>query len=203
MSQHAAEKAAALVDSAEEGERNALERSLLDNASRFQSEAEAYERSVQNTLASAEEAAKRVAAAAAAGAAGTSPAGDVGEAAAVEEKTIESLRNVHERAIAAMEAQNENKRQAVARKLAQRRAAARAARVEALRGAGKSDDEITKDLIEVSTILYTRAERTGIKTYRSLLQEEQGAGNVGWETIMKVCVMRSGGFHRTFESWPG
>lgn len=166
MSQQAAEKAAALVDSTEEGERNALERSLLDKASRSQSEAEAYERSIQNTLASAEEAAKRAAAAAAAGAAGTSPAGLV-EAVAVEEEEekIESLRTVHERAIAAMEVQNESRRQAAARKLAQRRAAARAARVEALRGAGKSDEEITKELIEASTIHMYRTEKNYIGCY--------------------------------------
>ncbi|CAM9391070.1 unnamed protein product, partial [Pylaiella littoralis] len=55
---------------------------------------------------------------------------------------------VHERAIAAMEAQNDSRRRTAAGKLAQRRAAARAARVEALRAAGMSDEDIANELTE-------------------------------------------------------
>lgn len=150
-SQQAAAKAAALADSAEEAERNALEQSLLDEASRFQSEVRAYERSVQNTLVSAKVAGNRAAVAAGAGVARASPAGLVE---ATTEETTKSLRTVHERAIAAMELQKESRRRVAAGKLAQRREAARAARVETLRAAGKSDEDIAEELTEVST-LYT------------------------------------------------
>lgn len=142
VSQQAAAKAASLADFAEEAERNALENTLLEDAIRVQSEAEAYERSVKKIVTSAEEAAS---AAAAAIAAGSSPAAVLP---AVEE-TKESLRAVHERAIAAMEVQNENKRRAAAAKLAQRKAAARASKGEAMRAAGKSEEQIAKELQEV------------------------------------------------------
>lgn len=143
VSKQAAAKAATLADFAEEAERNALETSLLDDANRMQSESDTYERLVQSIVTSTEEA---VSAAGAASAAGASKAG--AEAAAQE--ASESLRAVHERAIAAMEVQYESKRRAAAEKLAQRKAAARTARAEALRTAGKTEEEIAKQLAEVS-----------------------------------------------------
>lgn len=145
VSQQAAAKAAALANFAEEAERNALETSLLDEANRIQSEADAYERTVQRILTSTEEA---TSAAVVAGAAGASQSG----AEAVAEEASEPLRAVHERAIAAMEVQYESKRRAAAGKLAQRRAAAKAARAEVLRAAGKSEEEITKELKEVGSL---------------------------------------------------
>lgn len=151
VSKQAAAKAASLADFAEEVERSALEQGLIDEATRLQSEAEDYERSVRTVLAAAEQAATG----AASGAAGALPAGvEAVVAAAVvatAEEMKESLRDVHERAIAAMEAQNESKRRVAATRLAQRRAAARAAREESLRAAGKSEEEIAKDLAAVST----------------------------------------------------
>lgn len=140
MSLQAAAKAATLADSAEEAERINLERSLLDEANRLQSDTEGYERSVQNILTSAKQAA-------ASGVYGASPRAVEAEMAQEERK--ESLRVIHERAIAAVEAQNENKRRAAAARLGQRRAAARAARAEVMRAAGKSEEEIAKDLAEV------------------------------------------------------
>lgn len=144
VSLQAAAKTATLADSAEEAERINLERSLLDEANRLQSDAEGYERSVQNILTSAEQAA---ASGALSRGGGASPR--AAEAEMAQEEKKESLRAVHERAIAAMEAQNENKRRAAAARLGQRRAAARAGRVEAMRAAGKSEEEIAKDLAEV------------------------------------------------------
>ncbi|CAM9892070.1 unnamed protein product, partial [Ectocarpus sp. 13 AM-2016] len=140
VSLQAAAKAATLADSAEEAERINLERSLLDEANRLQSDAEGYERSVRSILTSAEQAA-------ALGVYGASPR--AAEAEMAQEERKESLRAIHERAIAATEAQNENKRRAAAARLGQRRAAARAARAEAMRAAGKSEEEIAKDLAEV------------------------------------------------------
>eukprot|EP00752_Nemacystus_decipiens_P010330 g9202.t1 len=141
VSQQAAAKAAALADFAEEAERNALESSLLDEANRLQSEADKYERLVNSIVTSAEEAASAV---------GTASGGGKSQAGAraVAEEAGESLRAVHERAIAAMEMQYESKRRAAAGKLAQRKAAARAARAEALRTAGKTEEEIAKQLAE-------------------------------------------------------
>lgn len=146
VSQQAAAKAASLADFAEEAERKALESSLLDEADRLQSEADGYELTVQNILTSVEEAASAAAAASAAGV-GAPPTG--AEEAAAEE-TRGSLRAIHERAIAAMEVQNESKRRAAAGKLAQRRAAARAAKVEAMQAAGSSEENIAKELAEAS-----------------------------------------------------
>lgn len=154
VSQQAAEKTAALADFTEEAERNALETSLLDETSRIQSEADAYERLVQGMVTSAEEAAS---AAEAAGAAGVPQAG--AESAA--EEASESLRAVHERAVAAMEVQHESKRRTAAGKLAQRRAAAKAAKAEALRAAGKTEEEIAKQLTEVSSLHTVRLKARG------------------------------------------
>lgn len=152
VSQQAATKAAALTDFAEEAERNALEASLLDEANRMQNEADGYERLVQSIVTSAEDAAS---AAVTAGAAGAPQAGEQ----AVAEEASESLRPVHERAIAAMEVQYENKRRAAAGKLAQRKAAAKAARAEALRAAGKTEEEITKELARVRYHLWCACTR--------------------------------------------
>ena len=160
VSQQAAAKAAALAGFAEEAERNALDKSLLEEAIRIQSEAEGYERSIKKILTSADEAAK---AAAAASAEGSSPAAVVPAA----EETKESLRAVHERAIAAMEVQNENKRRAAAAKLAQRRAAARASKGEAMRAAGKSEEHIAKLLQEVRSPAAKTA--TGIEKWTKVL----------------------------------
>lgn len=155
VSQQAAAKAASLADFAEEVERTALEQGLLDEASCLQSEADDYERSVRSILATAEEATSGAAAAAAASsAAGAPPVGVEAVVAAVlaaAEETKESLRDVHERAIVAMEVQHESKRRVAATRLAQRRAAARAAREESLRVAGKSEEDIVKDLAAVRT----------------------------------------------------
>ena len=161
MSQQAAAKAAALADFAEEAERNALETSLLDEANRMQSEADKYERLVQSIVTSAEEAAG------AAGAADAAEASQAAGAEAVAEDARESLRAVHERAIAAMEMQYESKRRAAAAKLAQRKAALRAARAEALRAAGRTEEEITKELAEVGRphMVPSKFGRSGNKTY--------------------------------------
>lgn len=150
VSQQAAAKAASLADFAEEAERNALESSLLDEADRLQSESDGYERTVQNILTSAEEAAAAAAAAAGIGAPPTGGEEAAAAAAVAAEDRQGSLRAIHERAIAAMEVQNESKRRAAAGKLAQRRAAARAARVEAMQAAGSSDEKIAKELAEAS-----------------------------------------------------
>lgn len=61
----------------------------------------------------------------------------------------ELLRRVHERGIAAMELQNDSNKRAAAGRLAQRKAAARAARIEAMKAAGKSQEDITAENTKV------------------------------------------------------
>lgn len=158
MSPAAASKATALAEAAEQAEKNALDRDLLGEASRFESDAEAYERSVQDILASAEADAASAAATVETPVPGGEPGTPRGPApgkalwaaaAAHTKDNKELLRRVHERGIAAMELQNDSNKRAAAGRLAQRRAAARAARTEAMKAAGKSQEEITAENIKV------------------------------------------------------
>lgn len=157
VSPAAAAKAAALAEAAEEAEKSALDRDLLAEASRFKNDAESYERSVQDILASAEADAARAAATVEAtvpGETGTPRGAAPGKAlwaavAAHTKDNKELLRRVHERGVAAIEMQIDSNKRAAAGRLAQRRAAARAARTEAMKGAGKSQEEITAENTKV------------------------------------------------------
>lgn len=185
VSPAAAAKATALADAAEEAETNALERDLLGEASRFESDADSYERSVKEILASADADAASAAATSAVEVVeeriveGETPPSGEGEGAGEEGKggtpkprrrrrkrrasgaalwakaaahtkdNKELLRHIHERGIAAMEMQTENNKRAAAGRLAQRKAAAMAARTEAMKAAGKSQEEIDAANAEV------------------------------------------------------
>lgn len=157
ISENAAAQAIVLVDAAEEAERGALERCLADEAVRFEDDVEGYERLLVGILSSGEDAAKSAAAIAEAEKSGEteesteSPVGAGAKAAmATAQAKKESLRHLHEREIAAMALQNESKRRAIAIRLAQRRAAAKEARAEAMRADGKDEEEIAKKLAEVN-----------------------------------------------------
>lgn len=184
LSQEAAAKTTLLADLAEEAERNALECSLLDEADRLQSEADGYERKLQSILTSAEQVASAAAASSAASAAGVGASPTVAEEAAVKE-TQGSLRAIHERAIAAMEMQNECRRRAAAGKLAQRRAVARTARVEAMQAAGSSDEQIAKELAEASK--HTAISRTW---QRMQFGTEHMGQKQGGLIKVKACIRR-------------
>lgn len=165
VSPAAAAHAAALADAAEKEEVDALDRDLADEETRFESDAEGYEQNLQDIVVAAQAAVVSATSAAKAkdsGAGATSfmaVAAAAAVAAAVEAETVaaaqakrEALRQLHERNIAAMEIQDGEKRRAMVARLAQRRAAAGAARREAMQAAGASEDETAKSMAEVPNI---------------------------------------------------